>query len=97
MDFTLKGTLKKYNRMRGWRLFFVNVALCSGFVAPWLFELTRTETMICALGALTISLLGHLEMRLKTIQIRLAGMADEIGALQGKELEDNLITELNDW
>jgi hypothetical protein len=44
---------------------------------------------------------GELEMRLKTIQIRLAGMSDQLNALSGRDPEQgpdaDLILELNDW
>jgi hypothetical protein len=41
------------------------------------------------------------EMRLKTIQIRLAGMSDRLNALNRRDPDqgpdDDLILELNDW
>ena len=40
---------------------------------------------------------AELEVRLKTMQIRLAGMDDKLDMLAGKEFEENLILELNDW
>jgi hypothetical protein len=44
---------------------------------------------------------GELEMRLKTMQIRLAGMNDQLNALSGRDPDQgpdaDLILELNDW
>jgi hypothetical protein len=65
--------------------------------APWLLDLGRTDTVICWLGAAVVWMTGELEIRLKTIQVRLAGMDDQINALKGGEPEGNLILELNDW
>src|SRR4051812_38856927 len=97
MEFTLKGALKTYKRMRGLRIFAINLAAAAGLGVPWLFDLTRTETIMCVVGAMVFAMAGHLEIRLKVIQVRLAGMADELDALRGKEPADNLILELNDW
>ena len=69
--------------------------------APWLLNLGRTDTLICWLGAFTLWMTGELEMRLKTIQIRLAGMSDRLNALNRRDPDqgpdDDLILELNDW
>src|ERR1043166_9124595 len=96
MEFTLKGASKKYRRMRGWRFFLMNAALPAALGIPWYFDFTRTETIICIVGTMLFTVAGHLEMRLKTIQVRLAGMADELDALRGKETDSNLVLELND-
>jgi hypothetical protein len=70
-------------------------------IAPWLLDLGRTDTLICWLGAFTLWVTGELEMRLKTIQIRLAGMNDQLNALSGRDPDQgpdaDLIFELNDW
>jgi hypothetical protein len=69
--------------------------------APWLLDLGRTDTLICWLGAIMLWMIGELEMRLKTIQIRLAGMNDQLNALSGSDPGQSpdayLIVELNDW
>jgi hypothetical protein len=69
--------------------------------APWLLNLGRTDTLICWLGALILWMTGELEMRLKTIQIRLAGMDDQLNALSRRDPDQgpdaDLILELNDW
>jgi hypothetical protein len=69
--------------------------------APWLLNLGRTDTLICFLGAFTVTMTSELEMRLKTIQIRLAGMSDELNAFSRRDPDqgpdDDLILELNDW
>ena len=101
MEFKLKGALKKYRRMRSWRRAGMAIIAIGAVSAPWLFDLGRTDTLICWLGAFTLWSIGELEMRLKTIQIRLAGMSDELNALAGKDADAgpdaDLILELNDW
>lgn len=97
MEFELKGALKKYRRMRGWRQFSMYLIAATALFAPWFSGLSQIDTLIFIVGGLVLVLSGNLEARLKTIQIRLAGMADEIDALNGKEPENNLVLELNDW
>jgi hypothetical protein len=101
MEFELKGALKKYRRMRSWRRAGVAIIALGAVFAPWLLNLGRTDTLICWLGAFTLWMTGELEMRLKTIQIRLAGMNDQLNALSRRDPEqgpdDDLILELNDW
>lgn len=69
--------------------------------APWLLDLGWTDGLICWLGALTLLMTSELEMRLKTIQIRLAGISDQLNALTRRDPDlgpdDDLILELNDW
>ena len=101
MEFELKGALKKYRRMRSWRRTGMAVVAIGAMSARWLLNLGRTDTLICWLGAFTLWMTGELEMRLKTIQIRLAGMSDQLNALSGRDPEQgpdaDLILELNDW
>jgi hypothetical protein len=101
MEFELKGALKKYRRMRSWRRAGMAIMALGAIFAPWLLNLGRTDTLICWLGAFTLWMTGELEMRLKTIQIRLAGMNDQLNALSRRDPEqgpdDDLILELNDW
>lgn len=85
MEFELKGALKKYRRMRSWRRAGTAIMAIGATSAPWLLDLGRTETLICWLGAFTAWMTGELEMRLKTIQIRLAGMSDQLHALGGRD------------
>jgi hypothetical protein len=101
MEFELKGALKKYRRMRSLRRTGMAIIALGAIIAPWLLDLGRTDTLICWLGAFTAWMTGELEMRLKTIQLRLAGMSDRLNALSGRDREqgpdDDLILELNDW
>lgn len=101
MEFELKGALKKYRRMRLWRRAGMAIIALGAVFAPWLLNLGRTDTLICWLGAFTLWMTGELEMRLKTIQIRLAGMSDQLNAISRRDPEqgpdDDLILELNDW
>ena len=101
IEFELKGALKKYRRMRSLRRTGMAIIALGAITAPWLFDLGRTDTLICWLGALFLWMTGELEVRLKTMQVRLAGMDDQLNALRGRDPEqkpdDNLILELNDW
>ena len=101
MEFELKGALKKYRRMRSWRRAGMAIVALGAMSAPWLLSLSRTDSLICWLGALTVWTICELEMRLKTIQLRLAGMNDQLNALSRKYPDqgpdDDFILELNDW
>jgi hypothetical protein len=97
MEFELKGALKKYRRIKSARSFSRAIVAVIGVVAPWYLDFSRTDTLICWLGVLVFWMCSQLETRLKTMQIRMAGMDDHLVALRGHELEDSLILELNDW
>jgi hypothetical protein len=97
VEFKLKGALNKYHRMRMWRQITIGFAPAVGLAVAWFLGFGQTDTLICIVGSLVFILCGCLELRLKTIQIRLAGIADEIDALKGNEPEQNLVLELNDW
>ena len=101
MEFERKGALKKYRRMRSWRRAGMAIMALGTMLAPWLLNLGRTDTLICWLGAFTLGMTSELEMRLKTMQIRLAGMSDQLNALTGRDPDQgpdaDLILELNDW
>lgn len=101
MEFELKGALKKYRRMRLLRRAGMAIAALGAISAPWLLDLGRTDTLICWLGALVLWIVGELELRLKTIQIRLARMSDQLNLVSRRDPEqgpdDDLILELNDW
>ena len=101
MEFELKGALEEYRRMRSWRRTVVAIVALGALCAPWLLHLGLTDTLISLLGAFTVWTLSELEMRLKTIQIRLAGMSDQLNAVSRRDPDqgpdDDLILELNDW
>jgi hypothetical protein len=101
MEFELKGALRKYRRMRSWRRAGLAIVALGASSAPWLLDLGRTEGLICWLGAFTVWMTGELEMRLKTIQVRLAGMSDQLNELSRRDPDQgpdaDLILELNDW
>jgi hypothetical protein len=103
MEFELTGALKKYRRMRSWRRAGMAILALGAIFAPWLLNLGRTDTLICWLGAFTLWMTSELEMRLKTIQIRLAGMSDRLNAVSRRDRDrdtgpdDDLILELDDW
>jgi hypothetical protein len=83
--------------MRFWHHTGLTIVAVVGLSAPWFFDFGRTDALICWVGTMLFLLVGQLEMRMKTIQIRLAGMEDKLDLIKGKEPEDNLILELNDW
>jgi hypothetical protein len=101
MEFELTGALKKHRRMRSLRRWGMMIFATGALLATSLFDLSRTDLLICFVGVLGLWTASELEMRLKTIQIRLAGMSDELNALTGRNPDQgpdaDLILELNDW
>jgi hypothetical protein len=101
MEFELEGALKKNRRLRSWRRAGTAIVALGAVTAPWLLGLDRTDTLICWLGAITLWMTSEIEMRLKTMQIRLAGMSDRLNAFNRRDQDqgpdDDLILELNDW
>jgi hypothetical protein len=101
MEFELKGALKKYRRMRSWRRASMAIMALGAISAPWFFNLGRTEALICYFGAVIVWMYWQLEARLKTIQLRLAGMSDQLNELSRRDpdhgRDDDFILELNDW
>src|SRR3954452_5505971 len=98
MEFELKGALKKYSRMRAWRRAGMMIFVTGALLATNLFDLSRTELLICYIGVFGLWTASELEMRLKTMQIRLAGMSDQLNALTRRDPEqgpdEDLISEL---
>ncbi|HTM74925.1 MAG TPA: hypothetical protein VL198_16990 [Pseudolabrys sp.] len=78
MEFSLKGALKKHRRMRSWREVVVLAALPISFGVSWFFDFGRTDTLIAAAIACVFAGFGQLEIRLKTVQVRLAGVDDKL-------------------
>jgi len=64
-------------------------------------DLSRTDALICYVGVFGLWTASELEMRLKTMQIRLAQMSDRLRTLTGRDHDegpdDDLFAELNDW
>jgi len=65
-------------------------------VAFW-FNFNLEATATCAIGGIIVGMLGHLEIRLKVMQLRLATIEDKIDKFAGNEPEENLLSELSDW
>jgi hypothetical protein len=100
MEFELKGALKKYRRMRSTRRFFVSSAIPVSAVIPWFLGFGQTDTLLCVALGTVVWGVGEIELRLKTMQIRLAGMDDKLDRLthdENNQGDDDLILELNDW
>jgi hypothetical protein len=97
MEIQTEAALRQYRRMRVWRrLLFLVIAL-AGIGVPWILDYSRTDNLICLTGASMMYLFGELELRLKTMQVRLAAISDEIDVLRGKQSERKLMAELQDW
>jgi hypothetical protein len=77
--------------------FMTTSIIFAGFAVPWYWDFNKTDTLICVAVAVAVWGTGEIELRLKTIQIRLAGMEDKLDRLAGNEPEDNLLLELSDW
>lgn len=90
MEFELKGALKKYRRMRSWRRWGMMIFATGVLLATNLVDLSRTDMLICYVGVFGLWTASELEMRLKTIQIRLAGISDQLNALSGRDPERGL-------
>jgi hypothetical protein len=99
MEFELKAAMKRYRRERSWRRISMKIIASGVLSAPWAFDLGRTDMLICFLSWGVVCIAWELEMRLKTMQLRLAGMVDQLNTLGGKDrdLEDTFILELNNW
>jgi len=86
--------------MRSWREGLVLAALPISFGVSWFFDFGRTDTLIAAAIACVFAGFGQLEIRLKTVQVRLAGMDDKLHQLTRDEhdsADENLVLELTDW
>src|SRR5262245_37704862 len=100
MAFTLKEALKKHRRMRSWREGLGLAAIPISFGVSWFFNFDRTDTLIAVAIACVFSGFNQLDIRLKTAQVRLAGMDDKLHRLVGDErhhVDDELTSELSDW
>jgi len=98
MEFELKGALKKYRQMRWWRRFWISTAIPISFAIPWFLNFGKTDTLICVAMGVVVWGVGETELRLKTIQVRLAGMNDQLNQLRGDhDAASDVILELNDW
>src|SRR5688500_13405376 len=85
MDFTVAGALKKYRRMRGYRRFLIVAAVPFALGMAWFYDFNRTDILISVAIAAVFVSMGETEIRLKTMQNRLAQMADDLDALRGRE------------
>jgi hypothetical protein len=102
MESGVKAALKKYHRMRSLRRTGTAIMAAGVISSPWLLDLGRTDSLICWLGGFVVWMTSELEMRLKTMQVRLATLDDQMNTLSGGErrdrgADDNLILELNHW
>jgi hypothetical protein len=100
MEFELKGALKKYRRMRSWRRLMTGAIIPVSLAIPWFNEWGKTDILICVAIGCVVWGVSEIELRLKTMQIRLAGMDDKLYRLIGDEHQgpdDEVISELNDW
>lgn len=98
MEFDLKKALKKYNRMRSRRRFAAFAAVPVSIAVAWFYDFGRTDTLIRVAIGMVLWGMAETELRLKTIQVRLAEMDDKLQRLTGDgHSNDDLLLEFNDW
>ena len=93
-----KAAMRSYQRKRSLRGFLTGV-MCIGIaLAPSVFDLQPPSQLICYLGAATLWFYYQTEIRLKTMQIRLAQMHDILEKFAGtaERKDENYIGELTD-
>jgi len=73
-----KGALKTYRRMRSRRRAVMAIFAIGVMFATGPLDLSRTDALICYVGVFGLWTARELEMRLKTMQIRLAQMSDRL-------------------
>ena len=97
----VSGAQKSYRRKRSRRgLFYGAFALVLAFV-PWHYGWGLTDKLIWYVGLFVAYLYYQTEIRLKTMQIRLAQMHDALERIGGTadpdQKDDNYISELSDY
>ena len=96
----MRGALRGHRRRRELRAVAPFIfAVCAG-VWSWFFEYDHQTNLLLSLVWVIFVLTNSLELRLKTMQVRLATIADQLDKLAGQptpELGDNLLAELSDW
>jgi hypothetical protein len=94
---SLQREMHGHKRRKGIRVFAASIAPFVGLAVAvwWNFSVEATAT--CVIGGIVVGLLGHLEIRLKVMQLRLATIEDKIDKIAGSEPENNLQLELSDW
>jgi hypothetical protein len=95
----VSGALRSYRRKRSRRGFIVGVLSIGAAVVPWVREFSSTDTLIWFLGIGIFWLFYQSELRLKTMQVRLAQMHDALERIAGtaNEKDEHLISELSDY
>jgi hypothetical protein len=101
MDVELAAALKAHRRRVELRMYAVPaIAAAGALFAPWAFDLNGTQQMILWVGALVTTATFQIECRLKTIQVRLAQMDDQIRYGEWRRDPDNhekMLSEISDW
>lgn len=94
----VREALRSYSRKRSTRGFIFGVFCLGAASVPWVREFSSTDTLIWLLGVGIFWLFYQTELRLKTMQVRLAEMHDALeriaGTAHGKD--EHLINELSD-
>jgi hypothetical protein len=101
MNIELTEALKAHHQRLNWRMLpAATLPVVSISLARWLFDLNSTQQRIVAIGAFVGSAILQIECRLKTMQIRLARMEDQIRHgewIRDPENHDHQISELSGW
>lgn len=97
MDDALRSALRGHRRRRVFRNFLAGASLPGALLVSLFYDFNRTETLIVAGIGLMFASIIYLEVCLKTVQIRLAGMEDKLDRIAGNEDEGNFLSELSDW
>ena len=95
----VSGASRSYRRKRSIRGFIVGVVCFGAAFVPWQREFSSTDTLTWFLGIGIFWLFYQTEIRLKTMQIRLAQMHDALERIGGTadEKDEHQISELSDY
>ena len=91
LDAALKAHFKRNER----RSFVALPAIAGLMLACWLFDLNGTQMGIGMLGVLVLVVGIEIERRLKTMQVKLAYIHDQLE--HGHYPGEHALTELSDW
>jgi hypothetical protein len=101
MDTDLAEALKAHRRRLEFRMYAVPLLAMAGIAfASWAYDLNGTQIMIAWLGAIVITATFQIECRLKTMQVRLAWIHDQMSHgdwSHDPNNHDHQISELSGW
>lgn len=86
----VREALRSYSRKRSTRGFIFGVFCLGAASVPWVREFSSTDTLIWLLGVGIFWLFYQTELRLKTMQVRLAEMHDALMGVVAPERPDTV-------